>query len=353
MLRIAVFGCGYWAAFQVAAWQAQGAQVVAVWNRTRAKADAFAEKFSIPNVFDTPEEVYDWGGFDIADIIADAPAHEELTLLAAKRGKAVICQKPMAPTLEACRRMVEGCAAAGVWYAVHENFRYQPPTVAFIEAVRSGVIGKVLHASIAMRSPDLAIMEKQPALKVMPHMVLRDMGPHIFDVARAAFGEMDSIYAVPVYSYEGIDVPDATTGIVLSSSSAERQRIQRLGRVIRRSPGKNAACLYYVYIRESADDRTFLPDFERCRCFDLEFDTAARCFRNDFYEYAGNELLDKLKTEKPGRQEMEETRRCLLEGLPRADYLLDREIQKQNAILAKTKKEKNYWTVMQSIGRYF
>ncbi len=152
---------------------------------------------------------------------------------------------------------------------------------------------------------------------------------------------------------EGIDVPDATTGIVLSSSSAERQRIQRLGRVIRRSPGKNAACLYYVYIRESADDRTFLPDFERCRCFDLEFDTAARCFRNDFYEYAGNELLDKLKTEKPGWQEMEETRRCLLEGLPRADYLLDREIQRQNAILAKTKKEKNYWTVMQSIGRYF
>ena len=220
MLRIAVFGCGYWAAFQVAAWQAQGAQVVAVWNRTRARADAFAEKFSIPNVFDTPEEVYDWGQFDIADIIADAPAHEALTLLAAQRGKAVICQKPMAPTLEACRRMVDGCAQAGVWYAVHENFRYQPPTAAFINAVRSGVIGKVLHASIAMRSPDLDIMEKQPALKVMPHMVLRDMGPHIFDVARAAFGEMQSIYAVPVYSYEGISVPDAALCTLKARSGA-------------------------------------------------------------------------------------------------------------------------------------
>lgn len=152
---------------------------------------------------------------------------------------------------------------------------------------------------------------------------------------------------------EGIDVPDATTGIVLSSSSAERQRIQRLGRVIRRAPGKNAACLYYIYIRESADDRAFLPDFERCRSFDLEYDEADRCFRNDFYEYAGNELLNRIKTAKPGMREMEEIRRCLLEGLPRADYLLDRKIQKQNAEQAKRKKEKNYWTVMQSIGKYF
>jgi len=152
---------------------------------------------------------------------------------------------------------------------------------------------------------------------------------------------------------EGIDVPDATTGIVLSSSSAERQRVQRLGRVIRRAPGKNAACLYYIYIRESADDRTFLPEFERCRSFDLEYDAVEQCFRNDFYEYAGNEFLNRIKTKKLGIRETEEIRRCLLEGLPRADYLMDREIQKQNAALAKNRKEKNYWIVMQNIGRYF
>jgi len=152
---------------------------------------------------------------------------------------------------------------------------------------------------------------------------------------------------------EGIDVPDATTGIVLSSSSAERQRIQRLGRLIRRAPGKNAACLYYIYIRESADERAFLPDGESCRCFDLEFDASDQCFRNDFYEYAGTDLLRRAKKENLRTSETEELRRCLLEGLPRADYLLDREIQKQNAILAKKRKEINYWTVMQSIGQYF
>jgi len=222
MLRVAVFGCGYWAAFQVAAWQAQGAEIVALWNRTYEKAEVFAQKWGIKKVFKTPEEVFEWGEFDIADIITDVDAHERLTIMAAQYGKAVICQKPMAYTLESCKRMVDACETTGVWYAVHENFRYQPPTERFIEAVNSGVIGKVLSAEINMRSPDLDIIEKQPALRVMPHMVLRDMGPHIFDVARAAFGEMKTMYAVPVYSYksQGIDVPDAAVCVMNAQSGA-------------------------------------------------------------------------------------------------------------------------------------
>ena len=54
----------------------------------------------------------------------------------------------------------------------------------------------------------------------MPHMVLRDMGSHIFIVARAAFGEMQSIYAVPVLSYEGIHVPDAALCMLKTKSGA-------------------------------------------------------------------------------------------------------------------------------------
>ena len=55
----------------------------------------------------------------------------------------------------------------------------------------------------------------------------------------------------------------------------------------------------------------------------------------------------------PGQKKAEELRRCLLEGLPRADYLLDREIQKQNAALATKRREKNYWTAMKNVGNYF
>jgi len=222
MLKIAILGCGYWAAFQVAAWQAVGASAVAVWNRTKTRAEAFAKAWGIPRVFETAGDLFAWGEFDIADIITDVGGHEPLTLLAAAHGKPVICQKPMSYTYESCRRMVDACAAAGCWFAVHENFRYQPPAAQFIKAARSGVIGKPLHAQINMRSPDIELMAKQPALRAMPHMALRDMGPHIFDVARAAFGEMASMYALPVYSYraEGVDVPDAAVCVMKAESGA-------------------------------------------------------------------------------------------------------------------------------------
>lgn len=206
-MKVAVLGCGYWAAFQVAAWQALNVEIVAVWNRTQPRAQEFSQRFSIPNIFESPDELFAWGEFDIADIIADVDVHEALVLLAAKYKKAVICQKPMGKNYEACQRMVKACSDAGIWYAVHENFRYQPPTLAFKQALLSGVIGKPIRAHLSMRSPDRAILNVQPALTTMPHMVLRDMGPHIFDVARSLFGEMHSVFATPIYTYQEYSVP--------------------------------------------------------------------------------------------------------------------------------------------------
>jgi len=216
--RVAVFGTGYWAQFQIAAWQAEGAGIVAVWNRTRGRAEQTAARFGIPRVFDTPREVFEWGGFDIADIIADVGAHEQLVLLAAEYGKDVICQKPMSSDLGSCERMVEACKQAGVWYAVHENFRYQPQIIKTAEALRSGVIGRPLQAHLQLRSPDRGLMEKQPALKVMDHMALRDMGPHIFDVARLLFGEAKSVYSRPVRCYPDIPVDDAAKSLLTMQS---------------------------------------------------------------------------------------------------------------------------------------
>ena len=220
-MRIAIFGCGYWANFQAAAWQACGGEIVAVWNRTRSKAEAFATHFGVKRVFDMPEEVFRWGAFDVADIITDMEAHERLVKMAAAFGKDVICQKPMSGTLESCKAMVDGCRRAGTWFAIHENFRYQPPTEAFIRAVRSGVIGRIVYGELNMRSPDREIMEQQPALRTMPYMVLRDMGPHIFDVARAAFGEMTQIFAVPQRSYADIHVPDVAYCTLTARNGAE------------------------------------------------------------------------------------------------------------------------------------
>jgi predicted dehydrogenase len=211
--RVAVLGTGYWAQFQVGAWQALGVPVVAVWNRTRERAEAFAARWGIPRIFDTPDELFAWGQFDLADIIAGVEAHEPLVLMAARYGKPVICQKPMSDTLDSCRRMVSACEQAGVWFAVHENFRYQPPIQAFKRALESGVCGRLERAHLIMRSPDRAVLQAQPALRTMDHMALRDMGPHILDVSRYLFGEIASVTTVPLAAYS--DLPIMTGALTL------------------------------------------------------------------------------------------------------------------------------------------
>jgi len=53
--RIAVFGCGFWANFQIPGWQElEGVEIPAVYNRTKAKAEVIAEKFNIPAFMTIP-----------------------------------------------------------------------------------------------------------------------------------------------------------------------------------------------------------------------------------------------------------------------------------------------------------
>lgn len=147
---------------------------------------------------------------------------------------------------------------------------------------------------------------------------------------------------------EGIDVPEARFGIVLSGSAVSRQRIQRLGRIIRTAPGKENACLYYIYIRQSADDAAFLPGLEQCETFGLRYYARERLFSNEPYELAASELLSRAEGLEPSRRR--EMRECLTEGQTRADCLLPSAAQERHIRAAATIHERNYWRCMKKIG---
>lgn len=66
-------------------------------------------------------------------------------------------------------------------------------------------------------------------------------------------GEVQMLFAPRVLD-EGIDVPACGKAFILGMSSSPRQLKQRLGRIIRRSPGKSTAMLYYIYARDTHED---------------------------------------------------------------------------------------------------
>ena len=152
---------------------------------------------------------------------------------------------------------------------------------------------------------------------------------------------------------EGIDVPDASVGIVLSGASVPRQRIQRLGRILRRSADKAAATLYYLYIQESAEDRCYLPGLESSRSVSLHYSAAEQVFSGELYEYAAAELLRECSDKGYSDAALKETRRCLIEGLPRTDYLLPAETLLALQAQAGAIHDRNYFRVMNQMRQRF
>ena len=109
-LRFALFGTGFWSRYQLGGWLETGlVECVAVYNRTREKAQAFAAEFGIAAVYDDPEVLLKQERLDFVDICTNVETHFPFTKLAARYGLPVICQKPMAPSLEEAQSMVDVC----------------------------------------------------------------------------------------------------------------------------------------------------------------------------------------------------------------------------------------------------
>jgi D-apiose dehydrogenase len=212
-LRFVSFGAGFWSAYQLAAWQeVPGVRCVAIYNRTKAKAEALAARFGIPQVYDDPETLLRNESADFADIVTDVSTHAPLVKLVAAHHLPVICQKPLAPTLADAESMVDICAQANVPLYVHENWRWQKPIRAFHAALRTAPIGRIWRAHINYWS-SFPFAEFQPFLKDLDQFILTDIGTHILDTMRFLFGEAASVYARAHRITPGIKGEDAVSAL--------------------------------------------------------------------------------------------------------------------------------------------
>ena len=124
---------------------------------------------------------------------------------------------------------------------------------------------------------------------------------------------------------EGVDLPDASVGVILSGTGTRRQRVQRLGRIVRRKEGKAGAALYYMHIEESAEDVCFLPEGGENRIFELQYDAESGCFLSPDYDRAAEAVLDRMRREGADERTLREAVRCMELGCVRSDWRLDRE----------------------------
>lgn len=210
-LRFAILGTGFWARYQLAAWrELKGADCVALYNRTRHKAEALAREFGVATVYDTAEELFRREQLDFVDIITDVDTHARFVELAAQHRVPPICQKPMAPSLAVAERMLTLCQQAGVPLFIHENFRWQWPLRELKKILTRDVIGPVFRGRIEF-SNSFPVFDNQPFLKELDQFMLTDVGSHVLDVARFLFGEASSLYCQTRRIHRDIKGEDVAT----------------------------------------------------------------------------------------------------------------------------------------------
>ena len=150
---------------------------------------------------------------------------------------------------------------------------------------------------------------------------------------------------------EGVDIPEASVGIVLSGTASKRQRVQRLGRIIRKKEGKGRASLYYLHIADTSEDSCFLPETKESRIFEIEYQPGRHGFSHPIYDVAAEELIEDAENTGMDREKVEEVKRCLEIGQVRADWMMGQEEIEGKTQDAGRVRERNYWVCMKRMGK--
>lgn len=111
------------------------------------KRDEWKAKYGIPegNIYsyDNFDAVKDNPDIDIVYVVLPNALHAEYTIRAARAGKHVICEKPMAVTVQECEDMIQACREAGVLLSVGYRLHFEPHNQAMMALHSNGAIGAI------------------------------------------------------------------------------------------------------------------------------------------------------------------------------------------------------------------
>ncbi len=162
------------------------ARVAACVEPHRETREALIASGRLPRelVFSSFEETADIRA-DMALVVVPPDAHEACCVQAAERGLHILCEKPLAPTLEAARRIVAAADRAGVMISVAQNRRHSPFIHGLRSLVRTGEYGPPGQVFVTFRH----IFTRDSFRDTMPHPLLVDMSNHHFDTIRYVLGQ--------------------------------------------------------------------------------------------------------------------------------------------------------------------
>ncbi|MDN3582724.1 Gfo/Idh/MocA family protein [Mucilaginibacter flavus] len=148
-LGIALVGLGYYSSGQLAPalQHTNNCYLAGIVTGTPSKAVDWAKKYNIPekNIYNYQnfDEIAKNPDIDIVYVVLPVFMHKEYTIRAAKAGKHVICEKPMALNAKDCEEMIAACKKANRLLSIGYRLHFEPHTMELMRLGQKQVFGKV------------------------------------------------------------------------------------------------------------------------------------------------------------------------------------------------------------------
>jgi 1,5-anhydro-D-fructose reductase (1,5-anhydro-D-mannitol-forming) len=138
--------------------EAPGGSLMGIVSGDPTRAARFAREHAIPHTYSSLQELCSDDEIDVVYVSSINALHAPATLAAAQAGKHVLCEKPLAPTVDVALAMVAACQQAAVVLGVNHDLRCAPAHESVRELVANGDLGRVLAARTfhpALLAPEL------------------------------------------------------------------------------------------------------------------------------------------------------------------------------------------------------
>jgi predicted dehydrogenase len=224
VINAAIIGLGRWGQNLVNSVQGKSNAIrfVAGATRTPARAEAYARQQGI-QLHDSYEKVLADPQVDAVVLATPHTQHAEQVIAAARAGKHVFTEKPLALTAKSAAAAVRACAKAGVTLTVGYNWRFQPALQEIRRMLEDGRLGKLLHVEGNFCGPSAYRFPKghwRQAREEGPAGGMTGRGVHVVDAFLYLGGRLASVHAQSARRVHDYGLDDTTSMLFRFKSGA-------------------------------------------------------------------------------------------------------------------------------------
>lgn len=218
-LRVGIIGCGGIARCHVDGWTTNGCTITAVTDVQPKAMDQFIRDIEGDVAkFQDAARLIDSGLVDVVSVCSPPAAHAESVVYALQKGVHVLCEKPMADSVERGRQIVQAAEESRSKCMMAFRHRFLPAIVTMKQMLAENAVGKVVFFHNRFYGPAFHMKDKWFTRKaVAGGGCMLDTSSHSVDLFRYLIGEVTESSAVTHRHFDGTDVEDAAILLIKSN----------------------------------------------------------------------------------------------------------------------------------------